>query len=116
MHEYSIVSALVSRVESEAARVGPSSVVKRLHVCIGELAGIDIPLLASAYDLFRDHTVCRDAELVIRAAEAVWKCPSCDLAIARGERLQCPACGRPARLCAGGEIILEKIEMEVPDV
>jgi len=40
----------------------------------------------------------------------------CDQLIARGAVLQCSTCARPARLVDGGEIILERIELEVPDV
>ena len=58
MHEYSIVASLIERVDAcrpQAAHV------KRLHVRIGELSGVDIPLLVTAYETFRDCTSCRDA-------------------------------------------------------
>ncbi|MCB9563958.1 MAG: hydrogenase maturation nickel metallochaperone HypA [Kofleriaceae bacterium] len=114
MHEYSIVAALVDRVAREA---GPRHAhVQRLAVTIGELAGVDVPLLQTAYDTFRAGTVCADAELTIRQVAAEWRCPGCDTALARGAPLRCATCGRPARLTAGDEIILERIEMEVPDV
>lgn len=116
MHEYSIVAALVSRVEAETARAGAHSVVKRLHVSIGELAGVDVPLLATAFTTFRDRTVCREADLVIEEREAVWACPRCGATIARGERLRCERCNLPAKLTKGEEIVLERIELEVPDV
>jgi len=47
---------------------------------------------------------------------AVWRCSRCDQPIAAGAVLRCPSCGRPARLASGDGIILERIEMEVPDV
>ena len=115
MHEYSIVAALVDRVREEADKVGASR-VKRLHVRIGDCSGVDVPLLATAYETFRDRTVCQDAELVIDAVETLWSCPSCGAVIAPGEKLRCPTCGVPARLSQGAEIILSRIEMEVPDV
>lgn len=115
MHEYSIVGSLVDRVADEVKRAGASRVL-RLHVRIGELAGVDMGLLTTAFETFRGRTVCDGAELVVSPAEVVWGCPRCGAEIPRGERLQCGACGVAARLKRGDEIILERIEMEVPDV
>ena len=115
MHEYSIVSALVDNVEAALAQ-HPGAIVRRLHVQIGEQSGVEIELLRTAFETFRDRTICADAELQINAVAAKWICVGCGRAIAPGAVLKCPDCGRPARLAAGGEIILERIEMEVPDV
>lgn len=115
MHEYSIVGALVDRVADEARRAGAARVT-RLHVRIGELAGVDPGLLTTAFETFRGRTVCSEAELVVSSADATWSCPKCGVAIARGARLQCVDCGVAARLTRGDEIVLERIEMEVPDV
>jgi hydrogenase nickel incorporation protein HypA/HybF len=115
MHEYSIVSALVDRVQREVdAR--PGAIVHRLHVRIGELAGVEVDLLRTAFETFRERSVCDRAELELVVVPAVWRCPRCERAIAPGAILRCPDCDRPARLDAGDEIILERIEMEVPDV
>ena len=115
MHEYSLVAALVERVEVELAG-RPSARVHRVHVCIGELAGVEIDLFRTAYETFRERSVLTDAELTVRRAEARWQCPRCGRDIARGEMLSCAACGAPARLSQGDEIVLERIEIEVPDV
>lgn len=114
MHEYSIVAELVARAGREAvARAGR---VHRLHVAIGTLAGVDVELLRTAFDTFRARSSCEDAELAIRTVEAEWRCGACERALAAGQRLSCPTCGRPARLACGDEIVLERIELEVPDV
>jgi Zn finger protein HypA/HybF involved in hydrogenase expression len=47
---------------------------------------------------------------------ARWQCPACGGEIQVGAALRCPGCGAPARLVAGEEILLERMEMEVPDV
>ena len=115
MHEYSIVSSLVDRVQREAdAR--PGAIVRRLHLKIGEHAGVDLGLLRSAYALFRERTVCEVAELEIEAVAVRWECPRCKTPIALGAVLRCAPCDRPARLVAGDDIILERIEMELSDV
>jgi hydrogenase nickel incorporation protein HypA/HybF len=115
MHEYSIVSALVDRVQREVD-TRPGAVVRRLHLKIGELAGVELDLLRTAYDTFRERTACAAAELEIEAVAAQWTCPRCAQPIARGAMLRCAACDRPARLTSGGDIILERIEMELADV
>ncbi len=112
MHEYSIVGELISRVEVEARTHGATS-VRRLQVRIGELAGVETELLASAYAVFREKTICRDAELEIHPVPARWVCPQCGSSISRGEVLRCSLCRVPARLEGGDEIILDRIEMEV---
>ena len=112
MHEYSIVRALIDRVEREARARGATS-VQRIHVRIGELAGVEKSLLATAYETVRERTLCSGAGLEINAVEARWVCSGCGKTIARGEILECRECGRPARLEGGDEIMLERIDMEV---
>jgi hydrogenase nickel incorporation protein HypA/HybF len=115
MHEYSIVSSLVDRVQREV-EAHPGAVVRRLHVRIGELAGVEIELLRTAYETFRARTVCDTAELAIARVAAQWRCPRCAHAFEPGAVLRCRACDRPATLVAGDDIILDQIELEVPDV
>ncbi len=115
MHEYSIVSALVDQVEHQLA-AHPGAIARHLRVRIGELAGVEIELLRTAFETFRERSVCAGAELTIVAVPAVWQCPRCARPIAAGAVLRCPDCDRPAHLATGDEIILERIEMEVPDV
>lgn len=112
MHEYSIVQALVDRVETEA-RAHRALRVRRVWVSIGELAGVEPALLQTAYDICRDRTVCEGVPLVVTAVAARWVCSGCCRDIDRGRPLECSTCGAPARLAQGGEILLDRIEMEV---
>jgi len=115
MHEYSIVASLIDRVQQEAAAYGNAR-VHRLHVQIGELSGVEVELLRTAFDTFRAKTICESAELAIDTVAPSWACSSCGRAVERGAILRCEACGRPARMIEGDEIILQRIEMEAPDV
>ncbi len=81
MHEYSLVASLVERVEDEARRAGATS-VERIQVQIGDRAGVERELFATAFDTFKQG-ICISAQLQITASP-------------------------------GDEIVLERIEMEVP--
>jgi hydrogenase nickel incorporation protein HypA/HybF len=113
MHEYSIVQALLERVEAEA-RVRHAAAVHRLSVRVGELSGVDVRLLNTAYMAFRERTICHSAELDVRSVPARWEFPECGEEVRVGTMLRCACCGAPARLSCGDEIILDRIEMEVP--
>src|SRR5271166_3593520 len=111
MHEYSIVGALIEEVDA-AARSRGATAVRRVCVRIGELSGVDRELLATAYEVFRERTVCADAALSIERAAARWECSQCGCELLRQGVLRCAVCGAAARLAQGDEILLMRIEME----
>jgi hydrogenase nickel incorporation protein HypA/HybF len=115
MHEYSIVQALFDRVESEARARGATA-VNRISVRIGELSGVDVELFTTAYETFRERTICQRAAIDVQVVPTRWACEICGEPIVRGGPLRCSACGGAARLAAGEEIVLDRIELEVPDV
>jgi hydrogenase nickel incorporation protein HypA/HybF len=112
MHEYSIIQSLVSSVDAVAVQ-HPGGIVHHIYVDIGEVSGVDCDLLQTAYETFRSGTVCQDAPITIARIEARWECPDCRVTIKRGAILRCPDCDRPAKLAAGDEILLKRVEMEV---
>jgi hydrogenase nickel incorporation protein HypA/HybF len=113
MHEYSLVQALLESVEREA-RARSARAVHRVTVQIGALSGVEPELFASAYAMCREGTVCAGAELEIEPVEAAWECGKCGRVVPPGALLSCPACAVPARLMSGDEILLDRIEIEVP--
>jgi hydrogenase nickel incorporation protein HypA/HybF len=111
MHEYSIVQALLDRVEVEA-RAHSATSVHRLRVQIGEQSGVEPDLLEAAFEMARMRTICETARLEIVSVAAQWACRVCGADIAPGQVLRCSLCDSPARLVSGDEIVLERIEME----
>jgi hydrogenase nickel incorporation protein HypA/HybF len=111
MHEYSIVQALMTQVEMQAAKVEATRVA-RIQLKIGELSGVEVDLLRTAFETFRDRSICAEAELDIEITPARWDCPNCQELFEAGARLQCSECGQPASLTSGDEIVLQRIEME----
>jgi hydrogenase nickel insertion protein HypA len=115
MHEASLVSALLARVEREAAQRG-APVVRRVEVTLGTLAGVEPDQLTAAWEAFRAGTRCAQAELLLASEEARWDCPRCGATLPPDTVLRCPTCAVAARLVAGDGVTLSRIEMEVPDV
>lgn len=113
MHEYSIIQSLIDSVERSVAGKGTPH---RIEVRIGELSGIDCDLLTTAYDVFRAGTICENATMTIDRVPVRWACPNCNRDIAPNSVLQCTFCHEPAQLTTGDEIILQRIEVEVPNV
>jgi len=114
VHEYSLVEALITRVEAEVRRRGALK-VHGLSVRVGELAGVDPGLFQTAYDTFRAGTGCAEAPLTLKTVPARWTCPGCRQAIPRGEVLHCRACDLPAKLDEGSDALtLDGIDLEVP--
>jgi hydrogenase nickel incorporation protein HypA/HybF len=113
MHEYSIVQALIERVGDEARARGAGA-VHRVSVRVGELSGVDVTLFTTAYATFREQTICAHAALDVEVVPVRWQCPRCAADIVPGQVLRCAHCGTAARLAHGDEIVLARIELEVP--
>ena len=69
MHEYSIVRALLDRVDREA-RARQATAVHRLQVRISELSGVEVELLETTYQTFRERSLCAAAELEVMPVTA----------------------------------------------
>ena len=113
MHEYSIVQAMFDQIEATAHQQHAIA-VKRVYVRVGAAAGVDVSLLRTAYDTFRVNTICDTAPLVVDEIALRWTCPGGHGDIKAGRPLLCPTCGCPARLAEGDELVLERLELEVP--
>lgn len=114
MHEYSLVQSVVARVEEEARR-RHAIAIHGLSIRIGELSGVDPELFRTAYETFREGTICAKAPLTLTNVAASYSCPRCKAAIPRGAILRCRDCDVPAQLDEGGDaLLLDGIDMEVP--
>lgn len=113
MHEYSLVQAMFDQIEA-TARGHEARRVTRVRVRIGAAAGVDVTLFRTAYDTFRVCTICDSAPLDVDEVPARWTCPAGHGDIVPGRPLACVTCGRPARLAEGDEIVLDRLELEVP--
>lgn len=115
MHEYSIVQAILARVRETARERGATGVTS-VTVRVGEAAGVEVELLRTAWEAFRGAGGVGEPRLRVLGSAVRWACRSCDVAIDAGGPLRCARCGYTARLVAGDEILLERVELEMPEV
>lgn len=92
MHEYSIVQSLLNSCE-ENARANDSDKVTKVVVKIGVMSGVEPDLLQSAFDTFKEGTMCESAEFIINIQPVVIKCLKCgeESTLAKNE-YNCPKC------------------------
>lgn len=112
MHEYSLVQALLDRIDAEA-RAHAARGVHRVTVRIGCMGGVEPALFATAFEMSRAGTLCEHAELELLTEDVRWVCDVCSSEIPSGHALVCPACGWPARMAGGDALVLERLELEV---
>lgn len=113
MHEYSLVQDLFDQVAAQARTRGATA-VRKVTVGVGELAGVNPDLFATAFETFRAASPFPEAQLIIHRVAARWVCSKCNRPITCGAVLRCLECDGPGRLETGDELVLERIELEVP--
>jgi len=115
MHEYSLVQGMMEIVAREAG-ARRAVAVHRLQVRLGRFSGVEADLFATAFAMLRPGTLCEKAELVLLGWEGECRCDVCGRVLPPDDALACAQCGWPARFAGGDELILERVEMEVPHV
>jgi hydrogenase nickel incorporation protein HypA/HybF len=115
VHEVSLVHALFDQTD-RAIAPHTSGEVRHVKVRIGALAGVDPELFRTAFEGCRADRGYAAAALEVVSEDAAWTCTSCGAAVASGGPLRCLACDAEARLSAGGDLILDRVELEVVDV
>lgn len=114
MHEVSLVQALFDQAD-RAIAPHPSAAVRQISVRIGQLAGVEHELFRIAFEGCRDERGYGNAALELTLEAAVWSCSNCGAAVPEGP-LRCGACGGIPALSAGGDLILQRLELETRDV
>jgi len=113
MHEYSIVQALINQCEGVAREHEATTIVK-VVTKIGAMSGVEVQLLQTAFDTFKEGTMCDGAEFVIHYQPIKLHCHSCQLEFEIEEPCyQCRACGSTQiKVIDGEDMYLMSLEME----
>lgn len=115
MHEVSLVHALFDQTD-RAIAPHPRAALRELTVRIGSLAGVERELFRTAFEACKAERGYGAAALCIIEEPASFRCEACGAAVAPGGPLRCPVCAHAAALTAGGDLILQRLELELPDV
>ena len=113
MHEYSIVQALLEQCENHAKANNASKVLK-VVTKIGKLSGVEPHLLETAFNTFKEKTVCDEAEFVMNIQNLRLYCNVCQKESEQSEiRYLCAHCqSTDVSVLDGEEMYLMTLEME----
>ena len=114
MHELSVCQDLIRQVEKVAA-AHDAVAAERIVLQIGELSGVEPPLLERAFTVARAGTVAAAAEMEIRTGPVVVLCTECGgRSAVPANRLVCTYCGDwRVRVVEGEELLLLSIELDL---
>lgn len=113
MHEYSIVQSLIESCE-EYVKQNDASKVTKVVVKIGVLSGVEPELLDTAFNTFKEKTVCDGCEFIMNIQQIQIHCKNCDTksTLDKHEFL-CPACkSTHINVEDGEDMILMSLEMQ----
>lgn len=113
MHETAIVTELIRIIETHAARVGVSRVL-RVRVKVGRLRAVEPQQLCSCFEMFAEGTVAEGAELLIDMLGVRGRCRACatEFDVAH-YHFECPACaGSDIEVIQGQELYIESFEVD----
>jgi hydrogenase nickel incorporation protein HypA/HybF len=92
MHEYSIVQNLLDQCEDQAKQHGAKK-VEKVVVKIGVMSGVEPDLLQTAFDTFKQGTMCQDCEYIQQIQPIKIRCISCaTVSVLEQNEYSCPKC------------------------
>lgn len=113
MHEYSIVQSLLDACEDNA-KANEASKVTKVVVKIGVMSGVEPELLKTAFDTFKEQTMCEEAQFIMNIQKVVVKCQKC-FEESTLEKLEyaCPKCqSLELDVIDGEDMFLMQLELE----
>ena len=113
MHEYSIVQSLLDSCDDNAKANNATKVIK-VVVKIGVMSGVEPDLLKTAFDTFKEKTICEEAEFIITIQSVVVKCNECQKESTLKElQYTCPSCeSTDLQIIDGEDMYLMQLELE----
>ncbi|GGD42830.1 putative hydrogenase nickel incorporation protein HypA [Malaciobacter pacificus] len=113
MHEYSIVQSLLESCE-EHAKANDASKVTKVVVKIGVLSGVEPDLLKTAFDTFKEQTVCDGADFVMNIQKVQILCHDCSKTSTLDKNeFSCPSCNSVnVKVEDGEDMYLMSLEMQ----
>lgn len=113
MHEYSIVQSLLNQCEDNA-KANDATKVLKVVVKIGVMSGVEPDLLKTAFDTFKQGTICENCEYIQNIQKVKIKCHDCnkESTLEKNEYL-CPNCKCvELDVIDGEDLMLMQLELE----
>jgi|TARA_R110002050_G_scaffold5268_1_gene23863 hydrogenase nickel incorporation protein HypA/HybF len=112
LHEYSIVQSLLESCE-EHAKANNATKVTKVVVKIGILSGVEPDLLQTAFDTFKEKTICDECEFIVNKQKIVIECQDCEEeSTLKKNEFTCPKCNSSnIRVVDGEDMYLMSLEM-----
>ena len=113
MHEYSIVQSLLNQCEDNA-KANDATKVLKVVVKIGVMSGVEPDLLQTAFDTFKEGTMCEDCEYIQNIQLLKIKCRKCakESTLDKNEYC-CPKCQSvEIDVIDGEDLVLMQLELE----
>lgn len=113
MHEYSIVQSLLDSCDENAAQNKATKVIK-VVIKIGVMSGVEPELLKTAFDTFKEKTICEEAELIINIQPILIRCNNClNESVLQKIQYCCPTCkSTELDVLDGEDMYLMQLELE----
>jgi len=108
MHEYAVTEGMLRQVLAEAERHGRARVA-RIHLLVGESAGVVPECVRHYFSELRRGTLAEGAELDFQRVPLVLRCPKCRREFS-GVDDMC-ACNSGADIVSGQEMVVESVEL-----
>lgn len=115
MHEVSLLMQALEIAE-DAARRENAGRITRIHLRVGQLAGVVPELMASAFGVVSVGTLAEGAAFEWEEVPTRCRCTmGCPDFSPEGPIFDCPECGQiSTQVLQGRELDLDQIEIEVP--
>lgn len=116
MHELALMQALACQAAEVARREGAVG-VRRIHLRLGSLAGVDPDALRFAAEVVLGDGLTAGAQLEITMVPALAWCAACAALVPLEQGVgRCPGCGGPGgALRQGRELELAALELQMND-
>jgi hydrogenase nickel incorporation protein HypA/HybF len=113
MHEYSIVQSLLDQCE-DTAKANNATKVTKVVVKIGVMSGVEPDLLKTAFDTFKEATMCEYCEYIQKIQPIIVKCRDCNEdSTLTDKEYSCPKCKSiELDIIDGEDLILMQLELE----
>ncbi len=113
MHEYSIVQSLLEQCEQNAI-ANNATKVKKVVVKIGVMSGVEPDLLQTAFETFKEGTICEGCEYIQNIQKIKIKCLECsNISELKTNEYTCPKCTSvKLDVLDGEDMFLMQLELE----